>query len=396
MGGDQHIAVEDGRERRHVRVVGTRGAGPSAKMLAGEVGALLRGLHKANAVAGRLAAGLPEERERIAANGKNRAVPCNTNEINVSHSGRAPQSERHPRRLLRARDLHVAEPRQRLAQRLLIFGHQPRHRVRGPVLQRREVFGRGIVPQRGERPDDLRQRPRREFFILHDCVPRENVQLLRAHAHVQQRRAPQPEHRRARVQRPLRGLLHQFVGQRRRVRTRRLMPRPSVRAEQLRRLVAVQLGLPRSRGVFALVLAPEVRGVRADHVVARVGPQHPPGVHHRQPVVHGKLIRQPPRGGDDLLHVARRRPVTKPRERPVRLDQHLRVHAIRQPRRRVRQRVHRVRAQGRAHRRERPEDAIHALRRQTRRASRQLGVHRLDVRLRRRDAHLGARPQALG
>ena len=175
------------------------------------------------------------------------------------------------------------------------------------------------------------------------------------------------------------------------------MPRPPVRAEQLRRLVAVQLGLPRSCwGVFALALAPEVRGVRADHVVARVGPQHPPGVHHRQPVIRGKLIHQPSGRGDNLLHVARRRPVTKPRERPVRLDQHLRVHAIRQPRRRVRQRVHRVRAEGRAHRRERPEDAIHALRRQPRRASRQLGVHSLDVRLRRRDAHLGARPQALG
>ena len=119
-------------------------------------------------------------------------------------------------------------------------------------------------------------------------------------------------------------------------------------------------------------------------------------MHHRQPVVRGQLIRQPPRGGDDLLHVTRRRPVTKPRERPVRLDQHLRVHAIRQPRRSARQRVHGVRAERRAHRRERPEDAIHALRRQPIGASRQLGVHRFDVRLRRVNAHLGARPQALG
>ena len=65
MGGDQHIAVEDGRERRHVRVVGTRGAGPSAK------GSLVKWARSHEDYIKRTQspdgspAGLPEERGRI-------------------------------------------------------------------------------------------------------------------------------------------------------------------------------------------------------------------------------------------------------------------------------------------------------------------------------------------
>ena len=239
--------------RRHVRVVGTRGAGPSAKMLAGEVGARLRGLHKANAVAGRLAAGPPQREGIDQAFDKNRSPRgggCNTNEINVSHSGRAPHRSAHPRRLLRARELpRRGSPTPRATPPDLWPSASASRARTGPSAPR-GLWAWDRTPTRRAPRRSSPTTSARVFYPAGGCE--RGIRDRRVLMRMSSSDAPHsPSTASARVQRRIRGLLHQFVGQRRPMRTRRLM-RPSDAHERAPAGSSRSSSGPGSRGVFTL------------------------------------------------------------------------------------------------------------------------------------------------
>ena len=254
-----------------------------------------------------------------------------------------------------------------------------------------------IVPERRQRPHDLRQRPRRQSRLLRHGVSREHVELSRGHLQSQKRRSPQTQRGGGRVEDVVLRLLDESGGERRRVRRRRLMPGASVRAQQLGALRAVEPSFAVAFGTLlgTLLGTPERRGVRADDVISGVDAQHPPRVHHREPILLRQVVDEATRRPDQRLHVPGRGSVSKSGERPVRLHQHLFVHAIGEARRRGGQRRHRLLPQRRPERRQRPKDAIQIFRVHARRAPGNLALHRLHVRRRRRTIHLRARPQTL-
>ena len=68
--------------------------------------------------------------------------------------------------------------------------------------------------------------------------------------------------------------------------------------------------------------------VKDAQTVSILGSRVALALHEEGPVLVGELVHQPLGGGDDAVHVPGRGPVPESRERPVRLHQHLRVHAV--------------------------------------------------------------------
>ena len=177
--------------------------------------------------------------------------------------------------------------------------------------------------------------------LLRHGVSREHVELSRGHLQSQKRRSPQTQRGGGRVEDVVLRLLDESGGERRRVRRRRLMPGASVRAQQLRRTARRRAQLRRRlrHPPRHPPRHPERRGVRADDVISGVDAQHPPRVHHREPILLRQVVDEATRRPDQRLHVPGRGSVSKSGERPVRLHQHLFVHAIGEARRRGGQRA---------------------------------------------------------
>ena len=293
-------------------------------------------------------------------------------------------------------EILISQPHERLPQRLLVLRHEPRHGGRRAFSERGEIRRRRIVPERRQRPHDLRQRPRRQS---RPCVTasRASTSSCLVDIFSPRRDAPHRPSVAADGWRTSFSASSTSLAASAAVRRRRLMPGASARAQQLGALRAVEPSFAVAFGTLlgTVLGTPERRGVRADDVISGVDAQHPPRVHHREPILLLEVV-------DEATPPPRPTPAC-PRARVC-------VEVWRTPSASSPASLRPCDRRGAPPRwstppspppaaasrgRQRPKDAIQIFGLDARRAPGNLALHRLHVRRRRRTIHLRARPQTL-